>query len=438
VTQSKQYSMVRPQGALFQYFRLPLLSVLSSLALEVNAASFGTFDPRALSMGGATVAAGSSSHAHFYNPALLSFENEDEDYSRNGRFVFPGVTALISDAGQSAADIVADDLDEQITNAVNQYNAAPADVAAQQGVLNALVDFDDAIETLNQQVIEVEAHIGLAVTEPSDREGGSFYFGVRGLVFGQANVSDADLNLIDDYINALQTVVAGGDPSTIGGGVFNGANLVDPRPSLTSQVQVSSLAIGEWGIAMSKEFNLWGQGVAFGLTPKIMQVEVYREDVNFVDDTPSYGENKKSHLTMNLDLGAAADIFDHYRVGVSIRDILPKTFASENGLEVQLEPRARLGLAYFNDYVTVGFDIDMIKNKPYASEPESQDLALGVELSPWDVVDLRFGYRQDFGGERSDILSAGVRYQIWRFVGEAAVATGDDIVGGSIQLGWAF
>lgn len=56
----------------------------------------------------------------------------------------------------------------------------------------------------------------------------------------------------------------------------------------------------------------------------------------------------------------------------------------------------------------------------------------------WDSIDLRFGYRQDMAGEREDILSAGIRYQIWRFVAEASVATSSDVTGGALQLGWAF
>ncbi|WP_086929568.1 conjugal transfer protein TraF [Agarilytica rhodophyticola] len=422
------------------------------------AVSYGTFDARSLAMGGATVAAGNPAHAHFYNPALLSFENEDEDESTNGRFIFPGAVALVSDSGEAAVDIVSDDLDESITNTVNVFNNCVFDItspACQTGtsadnartvqsaageVLTSLNDFDQAIESLNQQLIELEAYVGLSVSEPAEREGGSFYFGVRGLVFGRADVSPEDLALIDEYITATASLADGSATlaSLESTRVVNGGRLVDPRPSLTSSAQVASLAIGEWGIAFSKEFSVWGQPIAFGATPKILQVEVYRENVNFVDDIPSYSENRKSHLTMNFDLGIAAELFENYRVGFSVRDVLPKTFDSENGLEVELNPRARLGLAYVNDYVTIGLDIDTIKNEPIAEEPETQEAALGIEFSPWDAIDLRFGYRQDFAGEREDILSAGIRYQIWRFVTEASIAASDDVTGGALQFGWAF
>lgn len=407
-------------------------------SLPAFATSYGIFDPRSLAMGGATVAAGSTDHAHFYNPALLSFENEDEDKSENGRFIFPGAVVLFSDAGEAVADIVADDLDERITDSINQFNTTPTDPEAAQSVLDSLNDFDGAIDALNRENIEYEAFVGLSVSEPADREGGSFYFGVRGVVFGRANVTDADLATMDSYIAAMETIVAGGTLADIDPSLVNNGQLVDPRPTLTSDAQISSLAIGEWGIAMSKEFSVLGQPVAFGATPKIMQVEVYRENVDFVNDIPSYTENRKTHLTMNLDFGVAAEVFDNFRVGLAVRDILPKTFESENNLQVKLRPRSRMGLAYVNEYLTVGLDYDIQKNKPVATEPESQEAALGLEISPWKSVDLRFGYRQDMIGERDDILSAGVRYQIWRFVAEAALATSDDVTGGAIQVGWAF
>ncbi len=404
------------------------------------AIGYGVFDARAMGMGGATVAAATTEHAHFYNPALLSFENEDEDSSKNGRFLFPTIAAFGSDAGQSAVDIVSDNLDQQISDSIATFNTQTGSPEAAAEVLNALTDFDQAIEDLNQQSIELDAYLGISVSEPANREGGTFYVGMRGLVFGFADVTETDLQVLDTYIDAMGQIAAGtANIASFEGTLASGGQLIDPRPNLTSQAQLSSLAIGEWGIAMSKEFNIYGQGVAFGITPKIMQVQVYREDIAFADDeVSSYSENKRDHLTMNADFGIAADIFDIVRVGLSVQDLLPKKFTSQNNLAIELNPRTRLGFAYVNDFLTVGLDFDVQKNKPIASEPESQEVSLGVELRPWDSIDLRFGYRQDSVSERDDVLSAGMRYQIWRFVAELGLAKSDDSTGGSLQLGWAF
>lgn len=418
-----------------------LLAGLAGLAATAPAVAigYGIYDARSLAMGGATVAAANSESAHFYNPALLSFENEDEDDSKNGRFIFPTVVAFGSDAGEAAADVVRDNLDQQISDSVAQFNTQTGDPAAAAGVLNALNKFDEAINDLNQQSIEFDAYVGLSVSEPADREGGSFYFGVRGLVFGSADISAADLTTMDTYVSALEQIAAGtATVDSFNGSIAAGGQLIDPRPNLTSQAELSSLAIGEWGIALSKEFAVLGQAIAFGVTPKIMQVEVYREEIRFSDQSPSYSKNKQTHLTMNLDVGIAAQIFDDFRVGLAVRDLLPKSFSSQNNLQVELNPRTRLGAAYVNKFITVGLDVDLQKNEPVATEPASQEAALGFELRPWEPLHFRFGYRQDMVGERDDILSAGLRYQIWRFVAEAGIAKSDEVTGGSLQLGWTF
>ena len=416
------------------------LAVCVGLGYSTTGAAigFGIYDARTLAMGGAAVAAGNAAHAHNYNPALLAFEYGDEDETSNGRIVYPTALAIVSDAGEATVDIVEDDLDQRITDAVNAFNAAPTDTAASQGLLDALQDFDQAIEDINEQPIELEAYVGFSVSEPADREGGSFYFGVRGLVFGEADITQQDLDTLDSYITAAGVLADGGNLAQIDQNLVANGALIDPRPGLTSTGQLSSLLIGEWGIALAKEFSIFGQGVAFGATPKIMQVEVYREDVNFVDDIPSYSENRKSHLTMNFDLGIAAELFDHFRVGLSVRDVLEKTFESENDLDVKLRPRSRLGLAYKNNFLTVGLDYDVQKNKPVATEQELQEVGLGVEFSPWSFVDFRVGYRQDTIGDREDVVSGGARLMRWPFVAEISFATSSDVTAGAIQFGSVF
>ena len=118
--------------------------------------------------------------------------------------------------------------------------------------------------------------------------------------------------------------------------------------------------------------------------------------------------------------------------------MVPKSFESDSDLVVDMKPRARLGAAYVNNYLTVGLDIDIIKNKPLATEGENQEVALGVEFRPWRNLDIRFGYRHDSASERDDVLSTGVRYQIWRVIGELSFAQSDDITSGALQVGWAF
>ena len=407
----------------------------SQLGWAIN---YGIYDPRALAMGGATVAAGDTQNAHFYNPALLSFHDEDEDLTQDGRFIMPGILVLSSEGGKAAKDLIEDDMVEGITDSIDRYNANPADEQAQQGLLRAMADINDVMRDMDEQPIELELFTGLSVSEPAEREGGSFYLGLRAIVFGEADVTDDDLALMEDYEEAARFISSNGTEGELHPELYNGTALVDPRPQLDSEAEVSSLAISEWGIAMAKEFSVFSYPVSFGFTPKIVQAEVYRDSMNFQDEVPSYNDNKKTHLTMNFDLGVAAEVYDNVRVGFAIRDVMEKTFKSQNDLEINLEPRMRLGVAYVNNWLTVGMDIDAKKNKPIATEEDNQEFALGVDVRPWESVSFRAGYRQNFAGESDDVMSFGVRYSVWRLEMEAAYAVSDDVEGGALQLGVRF
>ncbi len=411
-------------GSLISFFLMQFFV----FAAPASATGYGVFDPRSMGMGGAAVAAGNAEQAHAYNAALLSFYDESENYSDNGRIIHPFVSAQVSEGGRAAVDIIDDELDEALSAAVSLYNGNLNDVELAQSLLTSLTDLESALAELDQNVIEVDAYTGLVISEPAEREGGSFYFHIRGMAFGQANITQEDLALLSDQINTIVDVVNG----NVGG------TIIDPVPLLTSEGSISSLLIGEWGLAMAKEFPVWNFPVSFGITPKIMQVEVYTEDINFTDDIPSYSENSKRHLFMNFDVGVATEFLDNFRAGFSVRNVISKSLESENNLAVNLKPRARLGLAYINDFMTIGLDFDVEKNEPVASEPESQEVALGVEFHPWETIVLRAGYMQDSAGEKDDVVSAGIRYQIWRLGIEAAFATSNDITGGSILIGWKF
>ncbi|VUD69125.1 hypothetical protein TDB9533_04491 [Thalassocella blandensis] len=402
------------------------------------AVSYGIYDPRALAMGGATVAAGDTQNAHFYNPALLSFHDEDEDLTQDGRFIVPGLLAMSSEGGKAARNLIEDDMVENITSSIDSFNANPTNEQSQRGLLDAMSDINTAMRDMDENPIELELFTGLSVSEPAEREGGSFYLGLRAIVFGEADVTEEDLALMEDYEEAARFIATSGAEGEQHPELYDGTQLRDPRPELTSQAQISSLAISEWGIAMAKEFTVFNQPVSFGFTPKIVQAEVYRDDVNFIDEVPSYSDNKKSHLTMNFDLGVAAEVYENVRVGFAVRDVMTKSFKSQNGLALNLEPRMRLGVAYVNDWISVGMDVDAKKNKPIATEEDNQELALGVDVRPWKSLSFRTGYRQNFAGESDDVLSFGLRYAVWRLEMELAYAVSDDVEGGALQFGLRF
>ena len=427
-----------PHMALLLSGMRPLLYVLIALSADAGAMSFGVFDPRGQAMGGATVAAASWHQAQYYNPALLALHEEREQDSRDGRFVFPNLVAQADNSAEGVADAVTNELDQQLADAVNAFNSDPTQQTAGE-VVSSSRELQTLLDDLANTDITADAFVGFSVSEPSLLEGGAFYFGVRTLAFGSSDIPEDDLRLLDRYIDAVEIVASGGDPATIPADLIDGnGNLIDPTSQFNSTADLSAISISEWAVAMAKQIEVYGQALSFGITPKVMRVDVFRETTNFDDSEFSFSDSQRSYVNLNADLGVALELFDHYRLAFAVKDVVPEEFEASNGLLLQIKPRPRLGLAYVNDWITVGVDVDLAENEPLAAELSTQETSVGLELSPWQSFDLRFGYKQDMTGIRDDVLSGGVAYQTGRFVFELSYARSSLNTGAGMQFGWAF
>lgn len=435
-------------------------SFASLLSAGAGALDFGVMDARALAMGGTAVAVGNSAQAQYYNPALLGFHRGDEDLTRDGRGLFPTLVARASNTVQDARDAVDDNLDDELSSAVTMFNTSP-NAAGATAVAASAKDLRRVLNKLANKDVTLDGFVGYSMSEPSDHEGGAFYVGARVIGAGTSVVSGDDLTLLDNYISAMNEL-AGGDtlqqvaqrhPDLIN---TNGT-LRDPTQALTSSADVSALAIGEWGMALGKEFEFWDQAVSLGITPKLMRVDAYRDQVNFnnqqttsVDDTlDQFSDSKTTHIAFNADLGVAAIIAEHYRVGLAVKDAFAKNFRShqENDpvtglprpdLILKLHPRSRMGVGYVNDSFSLGLDYDLQKSTPMANEAPSQNISFGAEYWVMPGWSVRMGYRQDQVGLRDSATSAGIGYQWRRFIAEFAYAKSDQSEAGGLQLGWAF
>ncbi|GGY86640.1 conjugative transfer protein [Cellvibrio zantedeschiae] len=431
----------------------------SSLAQHALAVDYGIFDARALAMGGTTLAVGNTAQGQYYNPALLAFHKGDEDKTRDGRTYFPTIVVQATDTVDSAIDAVDEELDSKLSNAVNTYNNLRT--AASAGAVAAgASDLRKVLDEIANKDVSINGFFGLSVSEPSDHEGGAFYIGARVIGAGTSKVTDTDLALLDDYIAAMTDLAAGANPQTVAAQYPNLVNangtLKDPTQTLNSSADVSALAISEWGMATAKEFTFWGQPISFGVTPKLMRVDAYRDDANFntsstsIDDTINqFSDTKSTHITLNADIGIAAIIAEHYRVGIAVKDLIKKDFTTHQdadpitGLErpdltVKLRPRSRMGVGYVTENFSVGVDYDLQESTPMANEAPSQDLSLGAEYRLFNTLALRVGYRQDQTGLRENAASAGLGFQWRRFVMDIAYSESADMKAGGLQMGWKF
>lgn len=412
------------------------LSVLTgSLA---QALDFGIYDSRALAMGGTAVATASGQHAQFYNPALLAAYSEEEEDSRNGRVYLPSIVVQVSGSVEDAIDFADDDIDGNLIAEIDRYNADGQSPATASTVALASRDLQAAIAQVGNRDLNVDGFVGMTISEPANREGGSFYFGFRGIGGGTTTLPQQDLDLLDDYIEELEFVAAGGAAQTLHPELYNNGSLIDPSTLAVSSASVASIAMAEWGVAAASEFEIFGQTVALGVTPKVMYIEVFVDRFSLVDSEVDYSEDSDRHVELNADIGAFMPLGEHFRVGLAAKDIVPMSLRAANGLRVKTEPRWRTGVAYQNNWISIGLDYDLLENEPLSTEAAVQDLSLGAELRLGRTLQLRAGYREDQAGNRGSVLSGGLGMHFGRFVADVAYASGDELTGGALQLGWTF
>lgn len=404
-------------------------------------------------MGGSAVAIGDPSQAMYYNPALLSFHDGDEEQARDGRAYTPTLVAQASTPIESAVKATNDNLDREIRDALDAFNAQMSPDNASL-VATSSRDLRKVLEKVANRDLYLDGFVGISASQPADREGGAFYVGVRTVGVATSNISSQDVDLLDEYIDVMTQIAEGKSPLLVASQhpnlVDSNYQFSDPTTKLTSSADISALVIAEWGVALSKEFSIAGQAVAFGITPKLMRIDAYRDKVNFnnaginsVDEGfNQFSDTKTSLTTLNADLGVATILAEHYRIGLAIKDVVGEDFrANQAGgqtLTVKLHPRTRLGAGYLSEKLSVGIDYDLQASTPMGDEQPSQELNMGAEFRPLAQLALRAGYRYDQGGVKGDVVSGGVGYRGQRIVADVAYAQGTDLKGASIQVGWTF
>lgn len=400
-----------------------------------QAVTFGIYDNRTLALGGAGVALGDIKSGFFYNPAHLAFHEGDEDYSKDGRVSFGLVFPQISRAAESAIRAIDEDVEGQLTNAINAYNASPS---AQTASLSrdAAIELQDVMNDLSNQDIFADFYSGLHISEPGDFEGGAFFIGTRLVIEGTADIAQEDFDLIEDYIEALDFIVPGGNPGVAHPELFdpNNGQLRDPSDSILSSADARGLILTEIGVAAGKQFEFWGQTVALGFAPKAVQARTIDDQWRIEDGSFEGSDVEEYELFFNFDIGVTVPLGDSFKVSLATKDVLAKTYVTELGNPIKIKPRSRLGLSYSKSIVTAGMDFDLSANDTIRPGLKTQEVSLGVEVQIGETLFLRGGYKSDLEKNYSDTTTAGIGVQFGWFELEGALSQGGGELGGGLQF----
>jgi hypothetical protein len=287
----------------------------------------------------------------------------------------------------------------------------------------------------------------ISVAEPGPQGGGGFYLGSRIEGGGRSYIPDSDIELFEDYIEALDNVAAGGYWRDVHPALFNAdpnyvdfepPPLNDPFDQISSRADLRGLIITEAAVAGAWAYDIDKMRVSLGVTPKAMQVRVFDESREVSNEDLKTTNDIKPYHMFNADIGVAIAFDNGIRVAYAGKDLFSRTFNTDAGQTVHLNTKHRMGVGLVKPTWQVGFDYDMQKEEAKATESTGQFLSLGAEYTLFGFLDLRAGYRYD----TDDLVAAATTVGLglhWRWLqANMSYLTSKEDKGAALQIGFAF
>jgi hypothetical protein len=397
--------------------------VLATQCLSVQAAPSSFMNARAFAMGGTGVSSARPGAAGFYNPALLSVDQE----SKNDAFslFLPSVNARVAyddDMAKKIDDYQNNNIFQNLTNAIDAYNASikANDYSNASSQLQSIIDATQAMDTalLDLDRRSGGANIGAAfsVAMPGKTLGAGLMINTS--IKAAATLEYNDHATLQSYIQTAQQLknVAdnNGTPGDIQKIIENGATATNINDiQLKSDAIIVGAALTEVGVPLSHEYIIGGHSYAIGITPKIIRADLfnYRVDPNNFNKSDFKGSDyKRTENSFNMDFGVAREFgkTKAWTAAVSVRNLIPKTYefkasqvgSNANDRKLKLEPLVTAGISHTGDWHTIAVDLDLTKNRHFGLEDDEQFLSVGGEFDAFDILQLRAGFRYNIASSK--------------------------------------
>ena len=385
-----------------------ILSVvtLSALSQVAYAIPF-TFEGRSLGMGGVSVATADLATAAWANPAMLTNQRPDDDFS-----LLIGAGAFVRDNNDLLTDI------DNFQAADDRLQAAKA-AANPQDILEASTDMLAIIQDIDGKNMAADVS------------------GVAAMGFA-----------FDSFAMAISIRA-----DAIGAGTVTNLsqNITEVDDDTKNILNLEGVIATEFGLSFARDFQFFERKLSIGIKPKIvdLQAYTYRESILTIDGLDTvFDQGQKSDLGTfaSFDLGAAIDLSDSFRLGLSIRNLVTDE-VDLAGQTLNFETEARIGVAYHNRLLTVAIDYDLIENEPLLANEvfdglKTQYIGVGAEFNVFDFAQLRIGASKNLASGISDgakniAYTAGVGFWLG-FNLDIAATLNDNSLGGFVQTGFRF
>lgn len=242
-----------------------VLAMTAGMMASSQAAAFGSyFDARNDGMGGIGVATTHYGSAAMVNPALVSKYDESDDFS----LVLPTIGVQVSDQ---------DDLIDNLDGLSDRFDAFDADVAGGDARVSAGA-LADKLRKVDGKHVGSNVGLNAQLTIPTRWASVGVFANAYGDVVISTDVDSADLAMLDD-------IASGAAPTPA------------ITPELNSEARAVAALVQDYGVAVARAFDVKGQQVHIGVTPKIQKIDTFNYSVRaneFEEDDIDAGEFRSS------------------------------------------------------------------------------------------------------------------------------------------------
>lgn len=296
-------------------------------------------------------------------------------------------------------------------------NALTADL---NGVTTEASELTSAMSVLSSKTLELSDHLNdqpQRADYPAGPAGDDEYATALEAWGDELETLSADIDTAQTNVESEQADITNYNGTYISGGEVTPPTFED----MTSTVEVVGANISEVALTAARRFNIYGEEVSIGVTPKIQSINIFEKTFEFEtyeDELDSASSDPSGYLTenstmlyrVNLDLGAAKtwDFHGRARAGLAIKDLIPWTLESNSGTELLIRPKLRIGAAHETKFTKVALDLDLTENKPLKYGVPTRYIGLGGEVNAWGHAALRLGYRNNLSVEDSHVFTGGI------------------------------
>ncbi|MDH4274566.1 MAG: conjugal transfer protein TraF [Gammaproteobacteria bacterium] len=417
-------------------------------AATVHAVPFMAMDARAMAMGGTGVASADFHNAPLYNPALLGAPSKTNVFALgvpfSARFADP------NDLQKALTDFKSNDYQGKFTlassnfdTALNAYSVTPSVanlntlVAAKSNLASAILGLNNGFRSFSDKPAEINESLNAVLSIAGHHWGAALTVGewAAGGLVGHYAKSDADtLDAIVNSLNQWDNTATGTLPTLV--------NFTSPQ--MQSSVALRGVMVIESGIAFGKKQNVGDEDIYWGVTPKVQQINSFDAlfsgaTLGTVGGTATdyLKQNVKKQNGFNLDTGVGYIYERNWRVGATIKNLLPMTYKTALNNDIKIVPALRIGGAYQTPRLTGTLDLDITENDPAGIGDKSRYLAIGGEVDVW-IVQIRAGARTNLSNTRMSSFTAGLGLNLWLLHADVGAMVGSNELAAAAQLGMNF